>query len=537
MVADFLRILDEYVGRSGTPRRESRRSAWRGASLGSLPDSPLRSLFLTYTRRGRRALRLRSQESDRAPASQTRAPSSRSSPPGSGGVSLRRLQRPSARADSAYRMTVDADSTTWRSRLIGRARTNTGSCSRTRSATSRGPSSIPRHAHRRRQPRAYSASRRRVVLPKPAAPFDGTVDPNALSSRTFRAGLQRCGRLPGSDRRHRGRCAALCGLFGVNTIGSCRSRRRRRASVGATTPITFSPSISTTARRGLDRLRGCRARERHGGDIGSRVQTSSTARRFKPSTRPAPTAPTSTTRQTTGSAWGMRGPQWHIAHLPPVPPRRRAFFDRAIRLRRLSHGHRGARGLRRLQVVAGPDQGAPSEVPPHRGGLLLRSQRRHHQGRLRRPVGRPAHRSLGRARQQLPEHRHGPAQGRALRRRTWVTGRGSFDTVSNPMWGLENVMTPVPYLPAPYMSVRYIVSHDERHVVDEVERNGSDDAKILGGIRKAKLGALALFTATGMPMFYMGEEIGDNSSSPTFPRPTSSTGARGTRRCARCTAT
>ena len=30
--------------------------------------------------------------------------------------------------------------------------------------------------------------------------------------------------------------------------------------------------------------------------------------------------------------------------------------------------------------------------------------------------------------------------------RTWVTGRGSFETESNPMWGLSNVLSPVPYL-------------------------------------------------------------------------------------------
>jgi 1,4-alpha-glucan branching enzyme len=110
--------------------------------------------------------------------------------------------------------------------------------------------------------------------------------------------------------------------------------------------------------------------------------------------------------------------------------------------------------------------------------------------------------------------KEGPYTGRI-----WEFGRGSFETVSNPMWGLANVLAPVPFLPAPYMSVRYIASHDERHVVDEVERDGSADAKSLGGIRKAKLGAMALFTATGMPMFYMGEEIGDGSFIPDVPAP------------------
>jgi 1,4-alpha-glucan branching enzyme len=87
------------------------------------------------------------------------------------------------------------------------------------------------------------------------------------------------------------------------------------------------------------------------------------------------------------------------------------------------------------------------------------------------------------------------------------------------MWALANVLSGTARHPTSFHAVKYIVSHDERRVVDEVNRAGSSGAKAVGGIPKAKLGAVALFTAAGIPMFYMGEEIGEDDYTPDNPAP------------------
>lgn len=103
--------------------------------------------------------------------------------------------------------------------------------------------------------------------------------------------------------------------------------------------------------------------------------------------------------------------------------------------------------------------------------------------------------------------------------RAWFPPRGSFDAATNPMWGLANVLSPVEGHATPFNAIKYIVSHDERRVVDEVNRDGSAAARTLGGARKARLGAVLLMTAAGIPMFYMGEEIGASNYIPDSPAP------------------
>ncbi|OIO57181.1 MAG: hypothetical protein AUJ47_12530 [Candidatus Marinimicrobia bacterium CG1_02_48_14] len=53
--------------------------------------------------------------------------------------------------------------------------------------------------------------------------------------------------------------------------------------------------------------------------------------------------------------------------------------------------------------------------------------------------------------------------------------------------------------------VNYLESHDEQRVIWEAQTNGMTYAQ---AVQKAKLGAATLFTAAGIPMFYMGAEFG-----------------------------
>lgn len=54
-------------------------------------------------------------------------------------------------------------------------------------------------------------------------------------------------------------------------------------------------------------------------------------------------------------------------------------------------------------------------------------------------------------------------------------------------------------------AINYIESHDEERVCREVQTNNLDYGTAL---RKSKLGAVALFTAAGVPMLYHGQEFG-----------------------------
>ncbi len=56
--------------------------------------------------------------------------------------------------------------------------------------------------------------------------------------------------------------------------------------------------------------------------------------------------------------------------------------------------------------------------------------------------------------------------------------------------------------------VNYIESHDEQRIIFEAQTNGLSYEQ---AFQKAKLAAQVLFTSTGIPMFYMGAEIGMNT--------------------------
>ncbi len=109
--------------------------------------------------------------------------------------------------------------------------------------------------------------------------------------------------------------------------------------------------------------------------------------------------------------------------------------------------------------------------------------------------------------------KEGPYSGRA-----WLNA-GSFRTEDNPMWALANVLSATPAYPTFHNEIKYIVSHDERRVADEVDRDGSPEAKIIGGLQKARVGAITLLTTVGIPMLYMGEEIGEDDYVPYIPAP------------------
>lgn len=57
--------------------------------------------------------------------------------------------------------------------------------------------------------------------------------------------------------------------------------------------------------------------------------------------------------------------------------------------------------------------------------------------------------------------------------------------------------------------VNYIESHDEERIIEEVRTNPNIDEA--GATRKSMLGAIALFTAQGVPMLYHGQELGVNT--------------------------
>ena len=97
-------------------------------------------------------------------------------------------------------------------------------------------------------------------------------------------------------------------------------------------------------------------------------------------------------------------------------------------------------------------------------------------------------------------------------------GLGCFETDCNPMWALANVLEWTPGYPTFHNEIKYIVSHDERRLVYEVEHSDELEARSMGA-RKAKLGAATLLTAVGVPMIYMGEEIGEDDPVGQDPAP------------------
>ncbi len=84
---------------------------------------------------------------------------------------------------------------------------------------------------------------------------------------------------------------------------------------------------------------------------------------------------------------------------------------------------------------------------------------------------------------------------------------GSFAPNDSPMLATADVIEFNPGR-GPWRDIKYLESHDERRVVEQVDASGTSAAKSIGGIQKSKLGAISLMTCVGIPMIYHGQEIG-----------------------------
>jgi glycosidase len=84
---------------------------------------------------------------------------------------------------------------------------------------------------------------------------------------------------------------------------------------------------------------------------------------------------------------------------------------------------------------------------------------------------------------------------------------GSFAPTDSPMAATADVTTFHPGR-GPWRDIKYLESHDERRLVEQVEVSGNAFAKAIGGVQKSRLGAISLFTCVGIPMLYHGQEIG-----------------------------
>ncbi len=70
---------------------------------------------------------------------------------------------------------------------------------------------------------------------------------------------------------------------------------------------------------------------------------------------------------------------------------------------------------------------------------------------------------------------------------------------------------------APTQVVNYTENHDEQRVIWEAQTNPAIDYAL--AVKKARLGAVVLFTATGIPMIYQGQEFGEDSERTIDPNP------------------
>jgi 1,4-alpha-glucan branching enzyme len=96
---------------------------------------------------------------------------------------------------------------------------------------------------------------------------------------------------------------------------------------------------------------------------------------------------------------------------------------------------------------------------------------------------------------------------------------GAFGPAYNNMWAVANVVSGNSgYAGAApgdgFSDVKYLESHDENRVVWSVDTIGSTGAQAVGGLTKARLGAIVSFTSIGIPMLYNGQEIGSGEYRP-----------------------
>ncbi|MBK7187385.1 MAG: hypothetical protein IPH86_01475 [bacterium] len=96
---------------------------------------------------------------------------------------------------------------------------------------------------------------------------------------------------------------------------------------------------------------------------------------------------------------------------------------------------------------------------------------------------------------------------------------GAWGPAYNNMWAVANVISGNSgYAGAApgdgFSDIKYLESHDENRVVWSVNTNGSAGAQAIGGLTKARLGAVVSLTSVGVPMLYNGQEIGSGELRP-----------------------
>lgn len=99
---------------------------------------------------------------------------------------------------------------------------------------------------------------------------------------------------------------------------------------------------------------------------------------------------------------------------------------------------------------------------------------------------------------------------------------GAFGPAYNNMWAMANVISANSGYSGPgwgdgFSDVKYLESHDENRVVWSVNTNGAAGAQAIGGLQKARLGAIVSLTSVGIPMIYNGQEIGSGELRPASP--------------------
>ncbi len=98
---------------------------------------------------------------------------------------------------------------------------------------------------------------------------------------------------------------------------------------------------------------------------------------------------------------------------------------------------------------------------------------------------------------------------------------GCFSYACRPMWAVANVMSGNGQYNGSngdgFSDVKYLESHDENRIVWAVDNVGSTEAQAVGGLQKARVGALSLFTSVGIPMIFSGQEVGSGEYRPQSP--------------------
>lgn len=98
---------------------------------------------------------------------------------------------------------------------------------------------------------------------------------------------------------------------------------------------------------------------------------------------------------------------------------------------------------------------------------------------------------------------------------------GCFDYACRPMWAVANVISGNGQYNGSngdgFSDVKYLESHDENRIVWAVDNVGTAAAQAVGGLQKARVGALALMTSVGIPMLFAGQEVGSGEYRPQLP--------------------